>query len=88
VCISSLQLLYSPDISRIVGEILRTPQWAPGNSLAILIERVAGSGVRWVESYAVNQLFAARTGSSGATPALEVHASWLPPAPPSVTYPD
>jgi len=66
------ELLYSPDISRIVGEILRTPQWAPGNSLAILIERVAGSGVRWVESYAVNQLFAARTGSSGATPALEL----------------
>ena len=33
-------MLYTPDISEVVKEILSQPGWAPGNNLAILIELI------------------------------------------------
>ena len=72
---SSGELLISPDISPIVAEIISLPGWSSGNAMAILIEYVSGTGSRWVESYQISSAFAARSGSDGATPALEVYSS-------------
>jgi hypothetical protein len=75
------QLIYSPDVSPIVSEIISLPGWASGNSLALMIEYVSGSGNRWMETSAVNSAFATASGTSGATPALEVNGHSMPPPP-------
>ena len=74
-------LLRSPDVSAIVSEIISLPGWASGNSIALMIEHVSGAGDRWVESYATNSAFATASGTSGATPALEVNGHSVPPPP-------
>ena len=42
--LSEHELLYSPDISRIVAEILLLPGWRPGNSMGFFVEYMSGSG--------------------------------------------
>ena len=58
------ELLYSPDISSIVAEIVGQAGWAPGYPLALLIEHVSGSGSRWAEKYIVNSEYAQLTATS------------------------
>ena len=42
--------LKTPDLSRIVSEIVALPGWAAGKPMGILFGHTAGSGARWVEA--------------------------------------
>ena len=42
------ELLWTPDISPIVQEIVDKPGWAAGNPMTILFGHTTGSGTRWV----------------------------------------
>ena len=68
-------LLYTPDLSTIVTEIVSQAGWASGSPMGFLIEHVSGTGSRWVESRYTNSDYAALTGGSGVVPALEVRGS-------------
>ena len=46
--------LVTPDISAIVQEIVGLPGWSSGNSLAIIMGHITGSGSRWVEAASEN----------------------------------
>ena len=61
---STHELLYTPDVSPIVHEIVNQPGWAPNSPMAFLIEWVSGTGSRWVEAYRVNPMCAAPRASS------------------------
>ena len=76
------ELLFSPDISTIVQEIVNQGGWISGNPMAFLIEWVSGTGSRWTESYYTSSEYALMTGGSGAVPALEIRG-YLPPISPS-----
>ena len=61
---STHELLYTPDVSPIVHEIVSQPGWAPNSPMAFLSEWVSGTGSRWVEAYRVNPMCAAPRASS------------------------
>ena len=75
-------LLYSPDVSSIVSEIVNQAGWTSGNPMGFIIEWVSGSGSRWVESIYTSSEYAAITGHDGVVPAIEVRGH-LPPSPPA-----
>jgi hypothetical protein len=57
-------LLITPNLAPIISEIIALPEWSPGNSMAIVFGYVAGTGSRWVEAY--------DTGTPMKTPALQI----------------
>ena len=75
-------LLYSPDVSSIVSEIVNQAGWTSGNPMGFIIEWVSGSGSRWVESIYTSSEYAAISGHDGVVPAIEVRGH-LPPSPPA-----
>ena len=85
------ELLYSPDISSIVQEIVGQEGWAWGNPMALLIEHVSGSGSRWVQTIHNSDEFSQLTsGAASIVPALQVRvqpAPRPPPQPPSQPLP-
>ena len=80
------ELLYTPDISEVVTEIVGQSGWTSGSPMAFIIEWVSGSGSRWVESTYTSSEYASLTGGAGVVPALEVLGvppSSPPPPPPT-----
>ena len=81
-------VLYSPDITAIISEIISLPGWVSGNQMAIFVEYVSGFGVRRVNDPQATTptpfAFSNRWGQDVIfqTPAIEVHRT-LPMPPPS-----
>ena len=80
-------LLYTPDISDILTEIVGQTGWTSGSPMAFLIEWVSGTGSRWVESTYTSSEYASLTGGAGVVPALEVLGVLPPPPPPDLNWP-
>ena len=72
------EVLRTPDISPLLNELLGIPGWSESSPVVFTFERVAGEGIRWLES-------SQATSSGVLTPALEL--SWLPFSPPPPVKP-